>query len=524
MKRPATAGADTVLVSWLSVNHRSAPLTTALRDPGSVLPSRIRRLYLCWRDAPAPDGERERHALDETIKELRRDLKPHCPELITLPWKTKAAPTDHAAIRIFAEEVLKRVRDENPDSTLVIHLSPGTPAMHAVWLVLGTTGFVSGPVTLIQTADERGRASGKPPVEIIPFDLDTWLQRYRKMMPDHGGDSDDGQLWDPVRVKSRALREALSKIREWAPLHVPVLLIGERGTGKTTLANFLRASSPFQKRQGTGWPTVVCGQFRVNPQLARSELFGHARGAFTGATSDREGILEQADGDTVFFDEIADIDRDTQRLLMAAIEGRGFRRLGDTKPRKPRFRIVCATNRSLPVLRSEYLDADFYDRIAFFVLEVPPLRHCTEDLPDAWRQVLTQAVRSAGVKPAGWQAFADHQPLLDRIQSHPLPGNFRDLQRTAFHLLAALNAHHSQREVFDAAVRALDDGMRAEPELRAPSNLVFQLPIDNLGTRIDDYRRAWIDAALEQAAGNKSKAARLLGVPRKTLDHYLTKA
>ncbi|MCS6915413.1 MAG: sigma 54-interacting transcriptional regulator [Myxococcota bacterium] len=408
----------------------------------------MRRLYLCFRDSSRPDDNREAEAVRETIRELHAALEPVCPAIIKVPWKTSASPTDHAAIRPFAEKALQRARDENPDALIAIHLSPGTPAMHAVWLVLGTTGFVAGPIELFQTADERGRKAGQPPVQRVQFDLDTWLRRYRAVRPQKVSAEDDGQVWDPTRVKSRALREALSRLQEWAPLRVPVLLVGERGTGKTTLANFLRAMSPFQKKDAGGWPTVVCGQFRVNPQLARSELFGHVRGAFTGANRDRQGLLEQADGDTLFLDEIADIDRDTQRLLMAAIEGRGFQRLGETKLRQSSFRLVCATNKTLDELRHGLLDPDFYDRIAVFVLAVPPLRDCQEDLPDAWRSVLTRAIRIAGIKPDNWEKFLDHPKLLAAITTHPLPGNFRDLQRAAYHLLAALQAGRSEDSVW----------------------------------------------------------------------------
>jgi DNA-binding NtrC family response regulator len=256
----------------------------------------------------------------------------------------------------------------------------------------------------------------------------------------------------------------------------------------------------------------------VNPQLARSELFGHSRGAFTGATSDRQGLLEQADGDTLFFDEIADIDRDTQRLLIAAIEGRGFQRLGEAKVRQSSFRLVCATNRVLTALRSDVLDPDFFDRIAVFVLTVPPLRHCAEDLPDAWQRVLASSIRSAGVKPNGWENFLKHPKMLDAIRSHPLPGNFRDLQRAAFHLLAALQARHTENKVIEVATDALGSHERPRTSPIA-SDLSELLPLDDLRVELDVYEGAWLQAAMKKALGNKSEAARILGLPRKTFEH-----
>lgn len=521
MTKTARGRTDAVLVTWVSVNHRAAPIVTALSDAKSHLRARVRRVYLCWRDASQTDGDREREALRETVRQLHSEFDPSCPDIVKVPWKTSASPTDHAAIRTFAEGALRRVRDENPEADVVIHLSPGTPAMHAVWLALGTTGLIEGPVELIQTADERGRAAGQAPVQSVRFDVDTWLRRYRASQPQKAGAEDDGHVWDPARAKSPALREALSKLEEWAPLRVPVLLVGERGTGKTTLANFLRAMSPFQHAKGSAWPTVVCGQFRVNPQLARSELFGHVRGAFTGATSDREGLLEQADNDTLFFDEVADIDRDTQRLLMAAIEGRGFQRLGDAKVRQSHFRLVCATNRSLVELQGGLLDADFLDRIAVFVLTIPPLRQCREDLPNAWRRVLSEANRTAGVSPGGWESFLEHPVLIGALENHPLAGNFRDLQRAAFHLLAALGAKRPEAQVLDGAIAALGPPDAPRPDAPDATALAALLPIDDVRARLFAYERAWLDAANLKARGNVSEAARLLGLPRKTFEYRL---
>jgi len=519
MTTPATPRQDVVLLTWVSLNHGAAPILTAVHDLKSPYRGHVCRIYLCWRNVPAPEGDRERATVRATKDELHDRLDPICPELIDVAWTTEAAPTDHAAIRPFADATLKRVRDENPDRRIVVHLSPGTPAMHAIWLVLGTTDFVAGPLDLIQTADERGRAAGFAPVQPVQVDLDTWMRRYRRARPRVAPEG-DSPLWDLARVRSPRMRNALKTLQEWAPLRVPVLLMGERGTGKTALASFLRTLSPFQKEQPSGWPVVVCGQFRVNQQLARSELFGHARGAFTGATSDRPGLMEVADGDTLFLDEIGDIDRDTQRLLIAAVEGRGFQRLGEAKLRQSRFRLVSATNLPAGDLRSERLDADFYDRIAIFVLHVPPLRDCPEDLPEAWRTVLARATGTAGARPDGWERFLEHRGILDILSRHPLPGNFRDLQKVAFHCLAVVGAGRSEDEVVVAAIRALDEPHSAPVSAAAVENLRDCLPLrEGLRERLDETERAWLLAAMESAKQNKSEAARLLGLPRKTFEH-----
>lgn len=507
-----------VLVCWLSVNHYAAPIIAALSSTTPSSPCTFGHLHLCWRDAA--DGQREKQALETTLGQLR-ELGDDCPQIIMEPWRTSSSPTEHGAIRLFAEATLKRIRKQHPDALIRINLSPGTPAMHAVWLALCSTGLIEGPLELVQTNDAKAVAAGAAAVQAIEFELDTWLQRYRGSRPGNTGSDDTGHNLDPSRVKSPAMREALSKLEMWAPLRIPVLLVGERGTGKTTLANLLRSNSPFQKKGQKTWPSVVCGQFRVNPQLARSELFGHAKGAFTGATQDRVGLLEQADGDSLFLDEIADIDRDTQRLLMAALEGRGFQRIGEPKMRYSTFRLICATNRPVRQLQNELLDPDFFDRIGIFVLTVPALRDCVEDIPQAWEKVLASALRVSGTDVPGWQRFTDHEHLLLQLKHHPLPGNFRDLQRVAYHLLAALMAGRSEAEILREALSALPAEDTAPAALPCVAELIQQLPIDDIRSKIGDYEKAWFSAALTRSDGNKAEAARLLGIPRKTFEHRL---
>lgn len=511
------SGRDAVLVSWVSVNHGAEPLVDALSDPKSVLWGKVGNIFLCYRQAPKGDGDtaREHSALRATVRGLKEHLSPACPSITRYRWESSAAPTDHAAIRPFAEKVLRDARKAHPTSAIYIHVSPGTPAMHAVWLVLASTGLIEEPVHLIQGVSKKHREPDDPAVRPVSFSLDTWLRRYRQQRPARSVEHDDGTLWDPTTTKSPALRKAVAKLGRWAALRVPVLMLGERGTGKTTLANLLRSRSPYQRLSGDTWPTVVCGQFRVNPQLARSDLFGHKKGAFTGATHDRKGLLEQADGDTIFFDEIGDIDRDTQRLLMAALEGRGFTRLGDSKVVHSRFRVVSATNRPMSELQGELLDPDFFDRIGVFILQVPPLRECREDLPEIWMSVLNRAVAAAGVEPHGWHEFGEHPGLLESLGSHHLPGNLRDLQRVAFHALANLEAGDSIASSAEGALEVLNLSALSAVELRVPSAASLPLESD-LGAELWKLESQWLMAAMTAAKGNKSKAAKLLGMNRRT--------
>jgi transcriptional regulator with AAA-type ATPase domain len=523
MRRVRPPQGPAVLLSWASVNARAAPLLGALDAP-SPLQGRISRVYLCWRDAA---GAEDRLAVRETRSALHQALDPHTPEIVELPWKTEAQPTDHAAIRPFAEQALRRVRAENIGAHIYLHLSPGTPAMHAVWLVLGATGLIEGPLTMIQGIPEGKRAPGGSPIEAVPLEVDTWLRRFRTSRPASGGDDEEGGLWSPEALApGGAMRAVLEQLQEWAPLRAPVLLWGERGTGKSTLANFLRAMGPFQRQarrgeRSTPWPSVVCGQFRGEPQMARAELFGHRKGAFTGAEHDREGLLEQADGDCLFFDEVADLDRDTQRLLMAALEGRGFHRLGDSQRRQSTFRLICATNRPLAELAQEALDADFLDRIAVFTLRVPPLRECRPDLGVLWSAVLGRVVARSGVPVDAPEELSQEPQLLEALARHPLLGNLRDLQRVAWHLVARLHAGAERKQAVQHALGTLREDVSAATALPEVDALRARLPLQEpLPAHLEALRARWVQAALAEAAGNGAAAARMLGVPRETLKSW----
>jgi len=525
-----------ILVTWVSVQHAAEPLLTVFANPASKLYGKIDLVVLCHR--VASDDAKADAAFDKTLKQIASLGSDIQPEVVARPWKTSASPTDHARLLAFSKQVLREVREQHPDARINIHLSPGTKAMHAVWLILAHGAFVEGQVRLLQTSDAQHRKDGQEPFEEVKLPNETWAHILRGSAPTDPGEDGDQVLWNVAQVESPSARRTLAAVALWAPLPAPILLIGERGTGKTTLANAIRARSPFRALAKKPWPVVVCGQFRANPELARSELFGHGKGAFTGAHAEREGVLERVDGDTLFLDEIADLDRGTQRLLIAAVEGRDFQRLGEDKSRKANFRLIAATNRPLDQLVmpdvanderqtvAPGIDADFFDRISTFILHIPPLRDRREDLPLIWRSVLGAAARKSGVDGEALRGIERDKGVLAALADHPLPGNVRDLQRAAWRAVAALKAEYpptaTAREVVDSL--GLDIAVPV-PKTRvsrpAPEPPAF--PIDLKAHREAETARL-ISAALEVSGGNKAQAALLLGLPRKTFEYQLQKA
>ncbi|HRE90332.1 MAG TPA: sigma 54-interacting transcriptional regulator [Myxococcota bacterium] len=517
-----------LLVSWLPTTHGAAPLLTILNHDQSPLRGRVDELVLCYQQ---PFTEPKHQAVLErtqaTLEALPDEVRPR----LTLEvWRSSSSPTDHGKLLEFSKDLLSRLRQREPDARINIQISSGTKAMHAVWLALAHGAFVEGEVQLLQTAEERHQKERSArPVEVVKLPQETWAHIVRGTRPSTGTEGADPELWDLTRVRSPSALETLETIERWAPMPAPILLIGERGTGKTTLAQVIRARSPFRaldkpgRGKNTAWPVVVCGQFRANPQLARSELFGHARGAFTGADAERKGILEQVNGDTLFLDEISDLDRGTQRLLIGAIEGRNYYRLGDeAKPLKADFRLIAATNRPLESLvlgmdapeAASGIDADFFDRISTFILRIPPLRERREDLPQLWASVLRQAGRRAEVALDEVDAMARDKRVLAELDTHPLPGNMRDLQRAAWRAVAALRARTSRTGVVGEAMLGLD-----QPFVPT-STQATRLPID-LDAHLDAETRRLAELALTETGGNKAQAARLLGLPRKTFESKL---
>ena len=473
---PHRENASRVLISWIAVNNDpferqwpegayrlvdgepvSGPTLTVLLDEESPFAGTIRDVVLLHRKTTGAEHERERRAVEETARILRERLPELC--LHRVPWRSDD-PTDHRAVFEFLRVKMPELRQRFSDRELIIHISPGTPSMQTIWVLMAETGFVEPPFILVKSYRRTDRR-GRPAVAPVELGIETFYKVYKAARPRQVTSEDQGVVWDPEKFRTERMRRLFAEARRFASLNVPVLLLGERGTGKTMLASWIRLHSPFrQEAQDDRWPAVACGQY--SPETMRAELFGYRKGAFTGAASDREGLLAAADGDTLFLDEVGDVSSELQRLLIKVIEEKEYLPLGGGHPRKSDFRLLAATNVDGTELRRR-LDPDFLDRISPLTLRLPSLREVRSELPWLWEATYQEAALRSGADMRLAQLEpALHRQVVSALERHPLPGNLRDLFRVAYRLLAARNDPHAPLAAPDAAAYALE-GLDQDP-------------------------------------------------------------
>ena len=403
-------------------------------------------------------------------------------------------PTQHEAIYVLVrEQVLPKLR-ANPGAVIHLNISPGTPAMHAVWLILHAGGSLPAGTRL--WSSQLIPTTGKTRIDEVSFPITTYLaeiHRSAELNPELA-------QYEP-EAKSPARRQALDSLARYARVSgAPLLILGERGIGKTRLVETLVARLKGRRRV----VTVPCGGLASD--LAESFLFGHQKGAFTGAQSDRPGVLKEADGGILFLDEVQDLPQTAQRRLVRVFQDyrRRFRRLGSDREESVNVELVCASNLDMEALRSK-LDPDFFDRLSHLVVQIPPLRNCREDLQADWSRVWSELRRS--------DSFAVHAPwsekLKQALESHPLPGNLRDLQRLAF-LTMAWGPENVSGTSVDKAL--IDWRERVDDEDRG---------IPHLGTGNRNNRIRWFRGELARWAklqfGTWTSAAKHLDCDEQTL-------
>ncbi len=278
-----------------------------------------------------------------------------------------------------------------------------------------------------------------------------------------------------------------------------VLIIGESGTGKELVANALHEGS--RRRQGP-WIKINCAA--LPKDLIESELFGHTKGAFTGATTDKVGLLEEADGGSLLLDEITEMPPDLQAKLLRVLEERVVRRLGAAKSTPVDFRLISSTNRSPEVaLKEGRLRQDLFFRINTISILVPPLRERREDVP-----VLVKAFFERYRAKHGRELEGIEPDAYRRLLSYPWPGNVRELQHA---IERAVLVSHGPQLVLDDFPEPL---RRAAGEPGVPAAVA---PSEVPAGSLEEIERASILKALETTKWNKQAAAALLGLRRPTL-------
>ncbi len=335
-----------------------------------------------------------------------------------------------------------------------------------------------------------------------PFDPDDLAHLVAKALDHHRTRAENVRLRKTIEDaqeveligNSAPMRRVLESIITVAPNDTSVLIFGESGTGKELVARAIHNASP---RRFMPMVTIHCGA--LTETLLESELFGHEKGAFTGAQYRKKGKFEVAEGGTVFMDEIADISLKTQTDLLRVLQEKEITRVGGNQTIKVDFRAIAATNRDLAELvKQGTFRPDLYYRLDVFRIDLPPLRERPDDIPllaDHFLRKFSRAMNKqfTGISPAS----------LELLMKYPWPGNVRELE--------------------NAIERAMVIGH--EPEIQ-PGDFPLQLstpPARESSMVLEDVERAHIQRVLEVSGWNQTRAARILGIDRVTLHNKIKK-
>lgn len=316
---------------------------------------------------------------------------------------------------------------------------------------------------------------------------------------------------DTLLGESNNFLEVLEQVSRLAPLNKPVLVIGERGTGKELIASRLHYLS--DRWQG---PFISLNCAALNENLLDSELFGHEAGAFTGAQKRHLGRFERADGGTLFLDELATAPMLVQEKLLRVIEYGHLERVGGSQPLQVSVRLVCATNDDLPKLAQEgRFRADLLDRLAFDVVQLPPLRERRSDILVMAQHFAIQMCRELGLALFPGFSPAAEQRLLD----YGWPGNVRELKNV---VERSVYRHASIEEPLDNIIINPFERTAPVPLEEPTPDALPALPLD-LRRWQHEQERALLEKSLAQARFNQKRAAGLLGVTYHQLRAMLKK-
>jgi DNA-binding NtrC family response regulator len=390
-------------------------------------------------------------------------------------------------------EVLRRLK-EMPDAPLVIIITAyGSERLAAEVLRQGAYDYVPKPYE----ADEL-RAAARRAAETVELRRET--NRLKAELERLGS-------YGELVGRSDSMRRVFELIEKVSPTSATVLVRGQSGTGKEMVAREIHRRGPRASR-----PFVVMNCAAMPETLVESELFGHERGAFTGAESRRVGKCEAADGGTLFLDEVGDMSPGTQAKVLRFLQESTFEPLGSTRTQRVDVRLISATNRDLEKdIEREAFRRDLYHRIKVVQIDLPPLAEHPEDIPLLAEHFL-DLYRAQ--YPGGPQRFSPE--ALHALQQHGWPGNVRELKHTIESALVTA----SGPQIVPEHLGLGPTGSAAAGELSVNLDLPYA---QARAQALDEFERRYLGARLEEHEGNISATARALGLYRQTLQNKLKK-
>lgn len=429
---------------------------------------------------------------------------------VTLHPAKLTSPTSHEEIYRAATQVIQSVRGAHPEADLTFHLSPGTPAMAAIWLLLAKTHF---PARLIESSREQGVKEVSIPFELsaefvpVAKEADEALTKLMQGLPP------ETPAFTAIVHRCATMKRTVAMAHRLALRDVPVLIQGESGTGKEL---FARAIHQASSRSSKPFIAVNCGA--IPQELVDAELFGYEKGAFTGATAARTGYFESADGGTLFLDEIGELPLASQVRLLRVLQEREVTRVGATKPKPIDIRIIAATNRVLPIeIQAGRFREDLFHRLAVGVLLLPPLREREGDLGLLIDSLLA-AINAEAASQPGYKHKNLDTSAKNLLIGHAWPGNVRELHNTLLRASIWASGDNITGEDISASL-AVTVPPKGETVLGRPLESGVSLP-----DLMAEVARHYLERAMAQAHGNKSEAARILGIGSyQTLSNWLQK-
>jgi two-component system nitrogen regulation response regulator NtrX len=375
---------------------------------------------------------------------------------------------------------LQRLKERHVDAQVVIISGHGNIESAVRAIKMGAFDFIEKPLSLEKTVLVIRNALRQRDLETENRALRARVDRQEIMVGE-----------------SPAMRHLREQVAMAAPTNGRVLILGENGTGKELVAKTVHQLS---RRRGGPFVEVNCAA--IPEELIESELFGHARGAFTGAVADKPGRFEQADGGTIFLDEIGDMSLKTQAKVLRVLQEQVMERVGGTQRIKVDVRVLAATNKELPAeIRDGRFREDLYFRLNVIPIFVPPLRDRAEDIPLLAEHFMALMAAEYGKRPKRFASEA-----MARLQQYQWPGNVRELRNIVERLIIMVTGDTITAQ--DLAFLGQDGDAPIEPAPAATGRLAEAR---------DQFERDYILRALAASQGNMSKTAEMLGVERSNL-------